>query len=114
MFSLLKHKSEEIIDEKQKILNLTKIIPVVQASTIKLKLCPFFITKESMKDIYKNFPVKFIINNSDSLSPFIESDVNKDGDSYRSPWSNTSNTYFSSNKFKYVTPKGIMYIRAKT
>ena len=41
-----------------------------------------------MKEINKNFPIQFTINNSDPLGPFIESEYNKDGDSYRSPWSN--------------------------
>ena len=110
MSSFSKQKSEEIIDEKQAILNLTKIIPVSQASTLNLKICPFFVIKESMKDIYKNFPIQFNINNSDPLGPFIESEVNKDGDSYRSPWSNTYFPPIDSNK---LLPKELRELEQK-
>ena len=92
--SFLRNKTEDITTPKTAILNLTKILPVSQSPILNLKLCPFFILKEEMKDIYKNFPLQFKINNSDPLGPFIESEFNKDENSYRSPWSN-----------KYFPPK---------
>lgn len=91
---LSKKIKKEIKDPKDAILNLTEILPVDQASILNLQICPFFILKEGMKDIVKNFPIKFTINKSDPLGPFIESEYNKDGDSFRSPWSN-----------KYFPPK---------
>ena len=94
----LKSNKGEINDPKAAILYLTKILPVSQASTLNLKICPFFILKEGMKDININFPIQFTINNSDPLGPFIESEYNKDDDSYRSPWSNKYFPQKDSNK----------------
>ena len=92
--SFLRNKTEEIDTPKKAILNLTKILPVSQSSILNIKICPYFILREEMKDIYKNFPLQFKINNSDPLGPFIESEFNRDENSYRSPWSN-----------KYFPPK---------
>ena len=94
----LKKQKEEITDPKKAILYLTTILPLSQASTLNLKICPFFILKEGMRDINKNFPIQFTINNSDPLGPFIESEYNKDGESYRSPWSNKYFPQKESNK----------------
>ena len=93
-----KKSKDEITYPKKAIVNLTTILPVTQASILNLKICPFFIFKEEMKDINKNFPIQFTINNSDPLGPFIESEYNKDGDSYRSPWSNKYFPQKESNK----------------
>ena len=92
--SFSRNKTEEIDTPKKAILNLTKILPVSQSSILNISICPYFILKEEMKDIYKNFPLQFKINNSDPLGPFIESEFNRDENSYRSPWSN-----------KYFPPK---------
>lgn len=105
-----KHKSEEKNDPKKAILNLTKIIPVTQSPILNINICPFFILKEEMKDINKNFPIQFKINNSDPLGPFIESDYNKDGDSYRSPW---SNTYFPQKQSDKLLPKELRELEQK-
>ena len=92
--SFSRKNTEEIDTPKKAILNLTKILPVSQSSILNIKICPYFILREEMKDIYKNFPLQFKINNSDPLGPFIESEFNRDENSYRSPWSN-----------KYFPPK---------
>jgi capping protein beta len=85
----LKYRNEETIDDPKKaILNLTKILPVTESSILNTEICPFFLLSIEKKDIQKSFPLPFNINNSDTLGPFIESEYNKDGDSYRSPWSN--------------------------
>ena len=105
-----KSRHEEILDPKKAILNLTKILPVSQASTLNLKICPFFVLKEEMKDIYRNFPLPFSINNSDPLGPFIESEFNKDRDSYRSPW---SNTYFPPKESDKLLPKELRELEQK-
>ena len=107
---LSKSKHEEILDPKKAILNLTKILPVSQASILNLKICPFFVLKEEMKDIYRNFPLPFSINNSDPLGPFIQSEYNKDGDSYRSPW---SNTYFPPKESDKLLPKELRELEQK-
>ena len=86
------------IDAKNALLNLTKILPVTEAHTLITKICPFFVYKEEMRNINKNFPIKYNINNSDPLGPFIESEYNKDENSYRSPWSNTYFPQKDSNK----------------
>ena len=83
--SYFRNMQEEIDTPKKAILNLTKILPVNQASILNLKICPYFLLKEEMKEINKNFPLQFKINNSDPLGPFIESEFNKDENSYRSP-----------------------------
>ncbi len=85
----LKTKNEEIIDgPKKAVINLTKILSLNESSNFNLNIVPFFVRKEERKDVFKRFPMPFIINNSDKLGPFIESEYNKDDDSYRSPWSN--------------------------
>lgn len=92
-------KNEDNIDDPKKaILNLTKILSVNESSILNLQICPFFVLKEERKDIHKKFPIPFTINNSDTLGPFIESDYNKDGNSFRSPWSNTYFPPIESNK----------------
>lgn len=105
-----KKSKDEITDPKKAIVNLTTILPVTQASILNLKICPFFIFKEEMKDINKNFPIQFTINNSDPLGPFIESEYNKDGDSYRSPW---SNTYFPQKQSDRLLPKELRELEQK-
>ena len=105
-----KKSSEETIDPKKAILNLTKIISVNQSSILNTKICPFFIIKEEMRDVNKNFPVQFTINNSDPLGPFIESEYNRDGESYRSPWSNTYFPPIDSNK---LLPKELRDLEEK-
>ena len=69
-------------------MNLNKILPVIQSNALITKFFPFFIFKEKMKNIINNFSWKFDINKSDLLGHFIDSEYNKDGDSYLSPWSN--------------------------
>ena len=105
-----KHSSEQKIDPKKAILNLTKIIPVNQSSILNFKICPFFVLKDEMKDINKNFPTQFTINNSDPLGPFIQCEYTKDGNSYRSPW---SNKYFPPTESNKLIPKELRELEEK-
>jgi capping protein beta len=108
---LFKLKEErEKRDPKTALNNLTKILSVTQASTLINKICPFFIYKEEMTDIYKNFPLKFSINTSDPLGPFIESEYNKDENSFRSPW---SNTYYPKKESNKLLPKELRLLEEK-
>ena len=63
-----------------------------------------------MTDIYKNFPLKFSINTSDPLGPFIESEYNKDENSFRSPW---SNTYYPKKESNKLLPKELRLLEEK-
>ena len=92
-------KEKKSLTPREALINLTRILPVTQANTVIEKICPFFIYKEDMKHIYKNFPTKSIINTNDPLGPFIESEYNKDKNSYRSPWSNTYFPKIETNNF---------------
>ena len=105
-----KESEKEKLTPKDALLNLTRILPVTHANTLINKICPFFIYKEDMKYIYKNFPIKFNINTSDPLGPFIESEYNKDENSYRSPW---SNTYFPSKESTKILPKELRFLEEK-
>ena len=106
----LSSKEEEIMDPKKAILNLTKILSVNHATTLNKEISPFFILKDEMKDIKKNFPMPFIINNSDPLGPFIQSGFNNDGNSYRSPW---SNKYFPPKDSNKLLPKELRELELK-
>ena len=105
-----KQKEETKIDEKGALINLTKILPVTEADTLIQKICPFFIDKIYMRNIYRNFPLNFKINNSDPLGPFIESEFNKDENSFRSPW---SNTYFPAKESGKRLPKELRALEEK-
>ena len=98
------------MDKKGAIMNLTKILSVTESDTVIKKICPFFIYKEEMRNIYKKFPLKFSINTSDPLGPFIESEYNKDEESYRSPW---SNTYFPKKESNKHLPKELRLLEEK-
>lgn len=102
--------SEEIDDPKKAIMNLTRILPVSESPILNMQICPFFILKDEMKDIHKNFPIQFKINNSDPLGPFIECENTKDGDSYRSPW---SNNYFPPIESDKLLPKELRELEEK-
>ena len=108
--SLRKSLEGGVIDSKKALLNLTKIIPVDQASILNLQICPFFVIKDEMKDINKNFPVPFIINNSDPLGPFIQCEFTKDNNSYRSPW---SNKFFPPTESTKILPKELRELEEK-
>ena len=110
--SLLKQRreSKKQEDPKEVIMNLTKILPATQSNTLITKICPFFIFKEEMKNIIHNFPLKMRINTSDPLGPFIESEHNKDGDSYRSPW---CNKYFPDKESNKHLPKELRLLEEK-
>ena len=110
MKMLYKQKEETKIDEKGALINLTKILPVTEADTLIQKICPFFIDKIYMRNIYRNFPLNFKINNSDPLGPFIESEFNKDENSFRSPW---SNTYFPAKESGKRLPKELRALEEK-
>ena len=106
-----KHKEEkEKLDPKTAILNLTKILSVTEADILINQISPFFIYREERKNISKNFPSKFSINTSDPLGPFIESEYNRDEDSYRSPW---SNTYFPKKESNKHLPKELRSLEEK-
>ena len=107
-FIHLKEKQE--LDSKTALLNLTKILSVTQADNLINKICPFFVYKEEMKNINRNFPLKFNINNSDPLGPFIESEFNQDENSFRSPW---SNTYFPTKESNKHLPKELRLLEEK-
>jgi capping protein beta len=97
MVTKYKHE-EKIYDPKKAIINLTKILSVNESTDFNLNIIPFFLRKEERKDVFKRFPIPFSINNSDKLGPFIESEFNKDDNSYRSPWSNQYFPPFNSDK----------------
>lgn len=104
------HSAEDYSEQKQAILNLTKIISVDQSPILNLEICPFFVMKEEMKDVKKNFPLPFTINNSDPLGPFIQCEFSKDGESYRSPW---SNKYFPPLESNKMLPKELRELEEK-
>ena len=101
---------EKKLDEKGALINLTKILSVTEANNLIQKICPFFIDKVDMRNIYRNFPLHFKINYSDSLGPFIESEYNKDENSYRSPW---SNKYFPAKENGKHLPKELRALEEK-
>jgi len=103
-------EEEKKLEKKDVLLNLTKILPVTEANNVIHKICPFFITKDEMRNIYRNFPLHYKINYSDSLGPFIESEFNKDGTSYRSPW---SNKYFPAKENGKHLPKELRALEEK-
>jgi len=102
--------SKKIDEPKTAIMNLTKILPVTESKTLITKICPFFIFKEEIKNVLYDFPLKLNINTSDPLGPFIECEYNKDGDSYRSPW---SNKYFPQKEIAKHLPKELRLLEEK-
>lgn len=79
--------------------NLSKILPVKDSEIFHQDISAPFAQNISMREINKLCPKLLKINNSDPKGLFIESDFNKDGDSFRSPWSDTFFPPINSDKF---------------
>ena len=78
-----------MLEFKESLNNLVRIFPPDKLPLFKDKIFALDNEKNDLiKDVFKNVPISLKVNNSDPLGPFIECDINKDGDSYRSPWSN--------------------------
>ena len=89
-----------MLEFKESLNNLIRIFPPDKLPLLKEKILSLDNEKNDLiKDVFKNVPILLKVNNSDPLGPFIECDINKDGDSYRSPWSNQYFPNIESNKF---------------
>ena len=90
-----KDQKQEKINKPEICIKICQKLPPNLTSQYLSKISPTFINNESKRDISKYLLTPLVINESDSLGYFLNSDFNKDGDSFRSPW---SNEYFPNNE----------------
>ena len=90
-----KDQKQEKINKPEICITICKSLPPNLISKYLSKISPTFINNESKRDISKYLFTPLTINKSDSLGLFLNSDFNKDGDSFRSP---LSNEYFPNNE----------------
>lgn len=100
-----------MLEFKESLNDLIKIFPVDKLDVLKEKMYSLNNDKNDIiKDIFKNNPMKLNINNSDPLGPFIECDINKDNNSYRSPW---SNKYYPEIESNIILPNELRELEEK-
>ena len=95
-------------DPSVALMELSKYMPLKQPDF--LEICPYFIFRQEIPLVKKHFPTEVKINTSDPLGPFFETSFNKEGDSYRSPW---SNKYFPPNESAKELPNELRELELK-
>ncbi len=89
-----KDQKQEKKSKPEICIKICQTLPPNLTSKYLSKISPTFINNESKRDISKYLITTLTINKSDSLD-FLNSEFNKDGDSFRSP---LSNQYFPNNE----------------
>ncbi|MCQ2816238.1 MAG: F-actin-capping protein subunit beta [archaeon] len=85
------------------------LLPEAKVNFIPKAEC-LFTSEDVKKDIERDRYTLLEINTNDVLGNFINSSYNKDGDSYRSPW---SNTYFPNSDNAKLLPKDLRQLEIK-
>ena len=88
----------------------SKLLPTNKIPEFLNNIVSDFITQEGKKELHKIIASPLCINTSDSIGPFITSEFNHDGDSYRSPW---SNEYFPTTEGHKLLPNELRELEVR-